>query len=34
MPTLRTLYDEQEAKGKVVTQLNSLDELNAFGQSD
>jgi hypothetical protein len=34
MPTLRTLCDEQEAKGKVVTRLNSLDELNAFGQSD
>lgn len=34
MPTLRTLCDEQEAKDKVVSRLNSLDELNAFSRSD
>ncbi|WP_206412891.1 adenylate kinase [Nitratireductor soli] len=34
MPTLRTLCDDQEAKGKVVTRLNSLDELDAFARCE
>ncbi len=33
MPTLRALCDEQEARGKVVTRLNSIDDLNAFAQA-
>ena len=30
MPTLRRLCDEQEAIGKVVTRLNSIEDLDAF----
>lgn len=34
MPVLRALCDEQEARGKVVTRLNSIDDLNAFAQAN
>jgi adenylate kinase family enzyme len=34
MPTVRTLCDEQGAKGKVVTRLNSINDLNAFAQAN
>lgn len=34
MPRLRALCDEQEAKGKNVTRLKSLDDLNAHAQSE
>jgi adenylate kinase family enzyme len=33
IPQLRALCDEQEAKGKIVTRLNSLDDLNAYAGS-
>jgi adenylate kinase family enzyme len=33
MPRLRVLCAEQEAMGKVVTRLKSIDDLNAYSQS-
>lgn len=33
MPDLRDMCDEQKAKGKIVTRLNSIDELNAYAES-
>jgi len=33
LPELRALCDAQAAKGKIVTRLNSIDDLNAFASS-
>lgn len=34
MPSLRALCDEHKATGKVVTRLNSIEDLNTFTQAD